>query len=65
MTDTIHTPPSHIVLTLFDDRPIICPINSCIFKKSTLKGSYVLFQDKEISVKETINEIIAMLNKLH
>jgi len=55
------TPPSHIVLTMFDDRKIICPTSSCCFQQST-KGSYVLFHEITISVKETIDEIMAMMN---
>jgi len=63
MTEEIKfTPPTHIVLTLFDDRPIVCPVNYCIFRGATIKGSYVLFNDKEISVKESINEITAIIN---
>jgi hypothetical protein len=55
------TLPSHIILTLHDDRKIICPTSYCCFQQTT-KGSDVFFHELTISVKESIDEITAMMS---
>lgn len=62
MTETIYTPPSHIILTLEFDKKLVVPVNIALFKENS-DGTYVYFCDKVMFVKETIDEIITMLNK--
>lgn len=62
MTDTIKpNAPSHLILTLDQDKKMIAPAAFCLFKENAA-GCYVYFNDKSIAVKETIDEIMAMLN---
>ena len=49
-------------LTLVSDEPILFPLDKCAIVESKKGDVFIILDGKNYSVKETLNEILAMLS---